>query len=101
MVTQVNAIMKAQKNLLITLQDFIVFSFFLEFSHSVDFLCYQKVKCLFFFNIDVSEHTYFVYCATALMFAEPEERENHVAGESAASQRWLDASSLPFGPAVV
>lgn len=31
MVTQVNAIMKAQKNLLIIFQDFIVFSFFLVF----------------------------------------------------------------------
>lgn len=31
MVTQVNAIMKAQKNLLIIFQDFIVFSFFPSF----------------------------------------------------------------------
>lgn len=38
MVTQVNAIMKAQKNLLIIFQDFVVFNFFfLEFSYFVDF----------------------------------------------------------------
>jgi len=36
MVTRVNAIMKAQKNLLIIFQDFTVLSFLLEFSHSVD-----------------------------------------------------------------
>lgn len=51
MVTQVNAIMKAQKNLLIIFQDFIAFSFFLEFSHSVDFWSYQKATHLFFSKI--------------------------------------------------
>jgi len=51
MVTRVNAIMKAQKNLLIIFQDFTVLSFLLEFSHSVDSWCYQKVTRLFFAKI--------------------------------------------------
>lgn len=50
MVTQLNAIMKAQKNLLIIFQDFIVFRFFfLEFSHSVDFLMLSESKAFILF----------------------------------------------------
>lgn len=49
MVTQVNAIMKAQKNLLITFQDFIVFSVFLEFSHSVDFFMLSESEAFILF----------------------------------------------------
>lgn len=62
MVTQVNVIMKAQKNLLIIFQVFIVFRFFLDFfSHSggfFDVIRKQKGFCFFFFpKIKVFLHT--------------------------------------------
>lgn len=63
MVTQVNVLMKAQKNLLIVFQDCIVFSFFLEFFPILGgFLMLSEGKAVIFFSpkIKVSLHTCFV-----------------------------------------
>lgn len=90
MVTQVNVLMKAQKNLLIVFQDFIVFSFFPRvFPHFGGFFdVIRRQSRFFFFSKDKSLSAH-LFCVSEL-----EEHENNLSRENAS----LEASSLLFGP---